>query len=137
MRWFALPWRLKRGPQFKAFGRIHVSEITFIGEQDGDVERTVKARWLPILAAHPEIRRAFLVRAAYKGQHDVHVMLALCSNIPGDMKLIESLRVPYAAILSHNCPLDMAFVTSTQESEIVRVCPPFYTVADPRELARS
>lgn len=79
---------------------------------------------------------AFLVRAAYEGQRDVHIMLALCSNGPGDVKLVEALRVPYAVIFSRNCPLDMAFVTSTQESEIDRVCPPFYTAANAEGLAR-
>jgi len=127
---------LKRGPQFKAIGRVYVPKITFIAEQDGSVERTLKARWLPILAAHPEIRRAFLVRATYEGQQNVHVVLALCSNGLGDVKLLESLRVPYAAVFSRNCPLDIPFVTSTQESEIEGVCPPFYTRADPAELGQ-
>lgn len=136
MRWFSLPWWLKRGPQFKAIGRVYVPKITFVAEQDGAVERTVKARWLPILEAHPELRRAFLVRAAYEGQQNVHVVLALCSNGSGDLKLIRALREPYAAIFSRNCPLDMVFVTSTQESEIARVCPPFYTATASGELAQ-
>lgn len=131
MRWFALPWWLKRGPQFKAIGRVYVPKVTFAAEQDGAVERTLKARWLPILAAHPEIRRAFLVRAAYEGQQDVHVVLALCSNSPANEKLADALHVPYATLFSRNCPLDMAFVTSAQESEIERVCLPFYTGAPP------
>jgi hypothetical protein len=127
---------VKARASVQAIGRVYVPKITFIGEQDGEVERTMKARWLPILAAHPEIRRAFLVRAAYEEQQDVHVMLAPCSNGPGDVKVIESLRVPYAGIFSRDCPLDMAFVTSTQQSEIERVRPPFYTAINPAELAR-
>ena len=124
---FDLPWWLKRGPQFKAVGRVYVPKVTFLAEQDGPVERTIKSRWLPILSAHPEIRRAFLVRAAYEGQQDVHVVLALCSNSSGDVNVVEALRVPYAAIFSRDCPLDIGFFSGTQESEIERVCPPFYT----------
>jgi hypothetical protein len=123
----SLPSWLKIKPQRELITEVRGGQITFIGEQDGPVERTIKARWLPILSAHVEVRRAFLVRATYEGQNGVHVVLALCSNAGADLKLIEALRVPYAAIFSRDCPLDMGFVTSTQESEIERVCSPFYT----------
>ena len=123
----SLPSWLKIKPQRELVTEVRVPKVTFVGQQDGPVERAVKAQWLPILSAHAEVRRAFLVRAAYEGQSDVHVVLALCSTGRGDLKLVEALRVPYAAIFHRDCPLDMAFVTAAQESEIERVCPPFYT----------
>jgi hypothetical protein len=122
-----LPSWLKIKPHREPVTQLHVPRIKFLGEQDGPVERTVKARWLPILSESPEIRRAFLVRASYEAPNDVHVVLALCSNGGPDRNLIEALRVPYAAIFSRDCPLDMAFVNASQESDIERVCPPFYT----------
>jgi len=123
----SLPSWLKIKPQRKLITQLPVPRFSFLGEQDGPVERTVKARWLPILAARPEIRRAFLVRASYEGPNDLHVVLALCSSAGPDVSLIEALRVPYAAILSRDCPLDIVFASATHESQIERVCPPFYT----------
>jgi hypothetical protein len=122
----SLPSWLKIKPQRKLITQLRVPKFSFLGEQDGPVERTVKAQWLPILSARGEIRRAFLVRASYEGSKDVHVVLALCSNGGADLGLIEALRVPYAAIFHHDCPLDMVFANSTQESQIEKVCPPFY-----------
>ncbi len=106
---------------------VEFQTVAFLGEQDGPVERTLKANWLPTLSAHAEIRRAFLVRAMYEKRAEVHVVLALCSSGRVDlMTFIEALRVPYAAAFSRACHLDMAFVTAAQESEIERVCRPFY-----------
>jgi hypothetical protein len=91
------------------------------------VEREVKARWLPILSANPQVRRAFLVRASYDGESSQHVVLALCSSAGSDSALVAALREPFAAIFHRDCPLDMAFANSAQESQIEKVCPPFYT----------
>jgi hypothetical protein len=123
----SLPFWLKIKPRRELVTEVRVPKVTFLGEQEGPVERTVKAQWMPILSAHAEVRRAFLVRAAYEGQSDAQVILALCSASGANSKLVEALRVPYSAIFSRNCPLDMAFVTASQESEIERVCAPFYT----------
>ena len=123
----SLPSWLKFKPKGEPVTQQRVPTVNFLAEQDGPVERTVKARWLPILSAAPQIRRAFLVRAAYEGPNDLHVVLALCSTAGADLKLIKALRVPYADIFSRDCPLDMMFVSSAQGSQIERVCPPFYT----------
>jgi hypothetical protein len=123
-----LSW-LTRNPRRKAATEIITARVKFLGEQDGPVERTIKAQWLPILSADSNIRRAFLVRAAYERADDVHVLLALCSNVGPDPGLIEALRVPYAAIFHRDCPLDTVFVSAAQEAHIERVCPPFYTGA--------
>src|SRR5712671_1638644 len=117
------PSWLKFGPERRPITEIRTPKISFLGEQDGPVERTLKARWLPILSASPTIRRAFLVRASYEAPNDIHVVLALCSTGGPDLTLIEALRVPYADIFSRDCPLDMVFVNATQESDIERVCP--------------
>lgn len=119
--------RLKRELRRRSVTEIVTARIKFLGEQDGSVERTIKAQWIPILSAHSDIRRAFLVRAAYERPDDVHVVLALCSNGGPNSGLVEALRVPYAAIFHRDCPLDMVFANAAQESHIEAVCRPFYT----------
>jgi hypothetical protein len=121
-----LPW-LKRKPPRELVTPVSVRSVRFLSEQDGPVERDLKARWLPILSASPQVRRAFLLRASYEGQSGEHVVLALCCSGGSDSELLEALRVPYAAIFHRDCPLDIAFASPTQESQIEKVCPPFYT----------
>jgi hypothetical protein len=99
--------------------------LRFLGEQDGPLERDLKSQWQPILAAHPSIRRAFLALAHYADQ-DQQVVLALCAGGQPDLELVKALRVPFAAIFSSDVPLDMAFVNTTQESQLAEVCAPFY-----------
>jgi len=120
-----LSW-LKIKPKRKAATHLHLAKVKFLGEQDGPVERTIKAQWSAILSACPEIRRAFLVRASYEGSNEMHVVLALCSRASADQTLLEALRVPYAEIFHRDCPLDMVFADSSQESHIEKVCAPFY-----------
>jgi len=121
-----LPSWLKIKPKRKVATHLHVAKVKFLGEQDGPVERTIKAQWSAILSSHPEIRRAFLARASYEGSNEMHVVLALCSRASADQTLLEALRVPYAAIFHRDCPLDMVFADASQESHIEKVCPPFY-----------
>jgi hypothetical protein len=123
----SLPSWLKIRSKRKLVTPLHVQKVKFLGEQDGLVERAVKARWSEILSAYPEIRRAFLVRASYEASNDMHVVLALCSNAGADQGLIEALRIPYAALFHQDCPLDMVFANAPQESLIEEVCAPFYT----------
>ena|SRR5580704_9485339 len=118
---------LKKKPQRELVTPVSVRSVRFLAEQDGPVERDLKARWLPILSASPQVKRAFLVRASYEGQSGEHVVLVLCSSGGSDSDLIEALRVPYAAIFHRDCPLDTAFATPAQESQIEKVCLPFYT----------
>src|SRR5438105_12567059 len=109
----SVPSWLKIKPHRKLVTQLHVPTVKFLGEQDGPVERTAKARWLPILSASPTIRRAFLVRASYEAPNDIHVMLALCSTGGPDLTLIEALRVPYARSEEH---------TSELQSRVDLVC---------------
>ena len=119
-----LPW-IKRKPNRPQVTEVHTPSLRFLGEQEGPVERQVKAAWAPILAASPNVNRAFLLRALYADKTQ-HVVLALCAVGQPDVDLVRALRVPYAAIFSSDCPLDMAFVNAAQESEVEKVCSPFY-----------
>jgi hypothetical protein len=100
--------------------------MRFLGEQDGPVERDLTSQWRPILAERPEVRRAFLVQASYGEDQELHVVLALCTGGVSDLELVKSLRLPFAALLSNDCPLDVAFVNPTQEAQLSNVCAPFY-----------
>jgi type III secretion system (T3SS) SseB-like protein len=123
-----LSWFKKRPPP-KDAAAAQVLRVRFLCEQDGPIERVIKGRWSPIFAANPEVRRAFLVRAAYETETDQHVILAICSSSGPDPRLLKSLQEPYQAIFHRDCPLDMVFVTTAQEAQIENVCPAFYTAA--------
>jgi len=124
---FSLTAWIKGRPRRKLITPISIGKVRFVGEQDGPVERDLKAKWLPILRTAPQIRSAFLVRCSYD-QDDQHVVLAICSAGGPDLRLLEALRVPYALAFHRSCPLDMMFATAAQEALIRDVCPPFYAV---------
>ena len=100
--------------------------MCFLREQDGPVERNLTRQWRPILAERPDVRRAFLVQATYGEDQELHVVLALCTGGISDLEPVKSLRVPFAALFSNDCPLDVAFVNPTQEARLSKVCAPFY-----------
>lgn len=122
-----LPW-LKRSPRRPLVTEIRATKLEFLGEQDGPIERDLKARWLPILSANADISRAFLARATYQ-DGALHVVLGLCSKKQADLALINALRIPYAALMHKDCPLDMSFLNKEQECQLEKVCAPFYTAA--------
>src|SRR5207237_9228363 len=95
----SLPSWLKIKPHRKLVTQLHAPTVKFLGEQDGPVERTAQARWLPILSASPTIRRAFLVRASYEAPHHIAVMLALCSSGRPALTLIAAPRVACAGLV--------------------------------------
>lgn len=115
--------RRRRATPFTA---ITVPVIHFICEQDGPAERGLKAQWRPLLVASPKITRTYLVRVSYDDDDTEHVLLAICSTGSLDADLVFSLRKPFAVRFNRNATLDIAYVSASQESQIVQVCSPFY-----------
>jgi hypothetical protein len=117
---------LRRGTDHDPILEVHVNSLRFVAEQDGAPERDLKTRWFPILAAHPEVIRAYLAVAEYEAQPGSNVVLCIRSDDPPNMHFIDELRAPFAAIFSRDAHLDVAFVGDAKENEVTRVCRPFW-----------
>jgi hypothetical protein len=116
----------RRGSDLDPILEVRVDSLRFVSEQDGAPERDLKARWLPILAAHPEVKRAYLAVAEYEAQPGSNVVLCIRSDDPPTVHFIEELRAPFAAVFNRDAHLDVAFVSDAKENEITRVCRPFW-----------
>jgi hypothetical protein len=106
---------------------IHVTNIRFLGEQDGEPERLLKARLIDLLKQHNHIQRAYLARVAAAEQ--ANVALCLRSLTRADRNLVQEIGSIFAAIFVVHEHLDILFLNETQESALAAVCAPFYSRA--------
>lgn len=118
MRWF----RQRRiRPQV-----IHVSQVSFLGEQDGEIEKKFKQRLLDCLATSTTLHQAYLVRATYGDSPQVQVVLALDANPDGHVVLRERAHKIFFEMFSSAQSLDILFLSEEQKEMISRVAKPFY-----------
>jgi hypothetical protein len=96
----------------KTFGKAAGAEtrkeyaIRFLGEQDGQIEKEIKARWQPILATFSDVRRAYLAIASFDQSQNYQVVLCIQSK-KGDDPLLVML------LLSHSVRCSMPLRPST------------------------
>ena len=106
-------------------GRV-VPRVEFIGEQDGENERELKARLEPLLARDPRIQRAYLARAGFEPAEATSVVLCLISSSGDDSELLKQIDAVFRTLAPPNAFLDVAFLTEAREEDVARVCRPFY-----------
>ena len=128
MKFSLLRWMKNNLRHHPLITEVHTPVLNFLAYLDGPFERDLKERWHQILVSHSAVRMAFLARASY-GDTQVHVVLALCTGGIPDLDLVRALRGPFAAKGAEDCPLDMVFVNSSQESQLIQICAPFYEAA--------
>ena len=101
-------------------------KVEFLGEQSGTVEDPLKRDLILEFVARPDIQRAYLTRVGFEGSAEGSVALCVVSSRPDDRSLIvrvgEILRRRYAK----EPDLDVLFLTPEQETEVSRLCAPFY-----------
>ena len=118
MKWF--------GKQITRPEVVHVPQVTFLGEQDGEVEKEFKRRLLDCFATSTTLHQAYLVRARYGDSPEVRVVLALDANPGGHVVLRERACKVFAEMFSSAVSLDILFLTQEQKEIISRVGKPFY-----------
>ena len=103
--------------------------LEFVGEQDGENERKLKALLLPLLAQHGHIVRAYLARAGFQPGDPMSVVLCLIGPDTEDGSLLHGIQSAFHTLAPSNVFLDIAFLTEAQERDVARVCPPFFNRA--------
>jgi len=114
------PFKRTRGPD-----ELPVSDLKFLGEQDGEPERRLKGQLADLLARHPDIERAYLVRAMNGGAASVMLCIATRADEP-DATLLHEIGGIFAAIFNTKEHLDILFPGAAQEVQLAKVCAPFY-----------
>jgi hypothetical protein len=108
---------------------LRPTRVEFLREQDGEFERDLKARLLPVLRQHDGIRRAYLALIGYEPQAKRQVALCLRTSEDAPRILADRLGAIFQSLAGAELSLDILFVDSEQESDLRRVAAPFYTRA--------
>ena len=118
MKWFR--------PKIPKLQPLQVSEVTFLGEQDGEAEKEFKRRLLDCFATSTTLHQAFLVRARYGNSPEVRIVLAMEANPGGHVVLRERAYKVFANMFSSTVSLDFLFLNQEQKDMISRIAKPFY-----------
>jgi len=116
-------WFRQKQPGLEKF---HVRNMTFLGEQDGPIEREFKRRLLDCFATSTTLHKAYLVRARYDDSTKVNVVLALDANPGGQVVLRDRAYKVFREMFSSEVWLDVLFPNEEQEQRISVVAKPFY-----------
>ena len=110
--------------------QIHTEyDIRFLGEQDGQPERELKARWLPILSQSPSVRRAFLAIVSYDRAATYQPALCISQTGGDERALVDSLSIAFRQQFNSSQALDIMFLRPEQETQLAKVCRAFYEAA--------
>lgn len=109
--------------------RRREGRVEFLGEQSGAVEDTLKRELLLEFATRPYIRRAYLAKVGFQPQSETSIALCIVSTRPDDASLVVRVGEIFRRRFAKDLALDVLFLTAEQESDIDRVCSPFYSSA--------
>ena len=119
MSWF--------NPQFKKhLEEVQVPKIRFFGEQDGAPESELKNRLVGFFQRDQSVVKAYLAQVAYSEQSPMAVALCLRSQFGSDRGVAEKIGKLFASMFSGHEHLDIIFLDEQQESELAKVCSPFF-----------
>lgn len=100
--------------------------LLFVTEQVGPLEDEVKARLVPVLAAHGDVERAYLVRAESLADHTQSVYLCLRMRTRLEPELVEHVSHALLGLLGGGAHLDILQIGEAEEPALWGVCSPFF-----------
>lgn len=109
---------------------LKASRITFICEQDGQVEKKLK-RQLISCFAESKVRTAYLSRVSYGDSTEQRVALCLDSGGQNDEQVPKCVAEIVHSDFRQSESLDIIFLTETQLQEAALVASPFYVSPAP------
>lgn len=103
-----------------------VGGVRFLHQQDGASEREFMQKVKTVLRG--VVQRAYLVRVEYANTGTSAVALCLCAA-GSKQSLATAVGAIFSRMFGSNQHLDILFLNSDQEREIIRVCVPFFVSA--------
>jgi hypothetical protein len=113
-------------PSRKKTEEFRVSEIRFLGEQDGPSERILKERLADFFRRDGSVNRAYLARVDFSEGKNASVVLGLRTQFGPDKGMVEKVGAIFGFVFNAKEHLDIMFLTDDQEAELVKACPPFF-----------
>ena len=98
-------------------------EMKFVG--DGQLEQSIKLELAALISSRPTVDVAYLAKAVYRDNAEPQVILVLGSDFQ-DRGLVDEIGQLIFRRLSEGVYLDILFASQEQESEVAKVCQPFY-----------
>jgi hypothetical protein len=117
MAWFSKARKRKTEARFEPV-------IRFICEQVGQPESNLKDAVKELLPAYDGISRAYLVRIEYGDASAYEV--AMCFRGNDNPRVVKAVSECFQSMFGPGLHLDVMFLTDAYESELCRVCAPFY-----------
>ena len=105
---------------------VTVPKITFIGEQDGVPEQGLKSELKLLFRNNDAVMSAFLARVDYGNSSEFNVALCILSEKIEDVELKKEAGRIFSAQFGTHEHLDIIFLRKEQETDLRRVCNPFY-----------
>ncbi len=100
--------------------------IQFVTEQDGMAERQLKSALCKLFAAIRAVERAYLVRVRYGTRISAEVALALIAAPGREKELVVAIHKVFLPLFGVDQYLDVLFLSAVQETDVVKVCRPFF-----------
>jgi len=100
--------------------------MEFVGEQDGEPERELKQKLVPILEEALEIKSAYLAIVDYRDGSSPSVVLCMRSDKEADAAFVLRIGKVFSEAFNAKEHLDVLFMDSRKESAVRAVCSPFY-----------
>lgn len=111
----------KKPPQ-----ELCIPQILFLCEQDGPPERVLKDQLIDVFKETKGVQSAYLARVTYGSGKNPGVAMCVRAIVRSDEALVEDIGRIFASIFGAHEHLDIVFLTSEQEHDLLTVCRPFF-----------
>lgn len=101
-------------------------QITFVGEQDGSIERELKRHWIEYFNTDVNVNLAALARVIYEGSSERKVALCIRADHADRRALVEKVTLNFKKLFKSTESLDVIFLSEEQERKLLAVAKPFY-----------
>jgi hypothetical protein len=105
---------------------FRATDILFICEQDGDSEKTLKARLVPLFQSDLHVAEAYLTKVRYSESSETQIVLCLATGGSSCPEIVEAVGSEFRKMFNASVSLDILFLTPSQHSSIRLVANPFY-----------
>jgi len=102
------------------------ASITFVGEQSGDIETTIKSKWITTLRELPQIDEAYLAVVDFRDSETPHPVLCLFPRPKNERLVIDLLSKDFKSVFRKEVFIDILFLDTTLKEKCKKVCQAFY-----------
>lgn len=101
----------------------------FVGEQEGPAERELKEKLVELFGRLRLVRTGYLARLTYGDAESVSVALCVRSQLGQSRMFADHVSNIFGSMFGTHEHLDIIWLTPEQETELAKVCRPFFNIA--------